>query len=80
MVGLSKAASSTENSALRESFVDLTERGVRAAVKLTAEAAADETGIEESMSGSSDDSSLPKTGDSHDVFESVSFNIGVRND
>lgn len=44
-----------ENISPRDPFVDLTERGVRAAVKRTAEAAADETGIEDFRHVSSHD-------------------------
>lgn len=44
-----------ENIAPRDTFVDLTERGVRAAVKRTAEAAADETGDEDFRHVSSHD-------------------------
>jgi integrase len=44
-----------ENIAPKEPFVDLSERGVRAAVKRTAEAAADETGIEDYRHVSSHD-------------------------
>ncbi len=44
-----------ENIAPRESFVDLTQRGVRAAVKRTAEAAAEETGEEDFRHVSSHD-------------------------
>lgn len=44
-----------ENIAPREPFVDLTERGVRAAVKRTAEAAADDSGDEDFRKVSSHD-------------------------
>jgi len=44
-----------ENIAPRDPFVDLTERGVRAAVKRTAEAAADETGDQDFQHVSSHD-------------------------
>jgi integrase len=44
-----------ENIAPRDPFIDLTERGVRAAVKRTAEAAADETGNDDFRHVSSHD-------------------------
>lgn len=44
-----------ENIAPQEPFVDLSERGVRAAVKRTAEAAAEETGVEDFRHVSSHD-------------------------